>query len=176
MKSLSRVRLLATSWTVAHQALRSMGFSRQEYWSGVPLPSLSFLVSLGLMSPKQREEKVKKNHGVLTLQSIQLNGHAMVLSVLDSLGNKTCGIILDMFQCFFSFPLVSLHLHSRVNYTNLSVRVCQVAQSCLTFCNPMDCSPPGSSAHGDSPGKNTGVGCHPLLQGIFRRMTKFSPS
>ena len=32
---------------------------------------------------------------------------------------------------------------------------------------PMDCSLPGSSVHGDSPGKNTGVGCHALLQGIF---------
>jgi len=31
----------------------------------------------------------------------------------------------------------------------------------------MDCSPPGSSVHGDSPDKNTGVGCHDLLQGIF---------
>ena len=40
VKSLSRVRLLATLWTVAHQAPPSMGFSRQEYWSGVPLPSL----------------------------------------------------------------------------------------------------------------------------------------
>ena len=39
-KSLSRVRLLATPWTVAHQAPASMGFSRQECWSGVPLPSL----------------------------------------------------------------------------------------------------------------------------------------
>ena len=39
MKSLSRVRLLATPWTVAHQAPPPMGFSRQEYWSGVPLPS-----------------------------------------------------------------------------------------------------------------------------------------
>ena len=38
-KSLSRVRLLATPWTAAHQAPPSMGFSRQEYWSGVPLPS-----------------------------------------------------------------------------------------------------------------------------------------
>ena len=42
-----------------------------------------------------------------------------------------------------------------------------VAQLCLTLCNPMDCSPPGSSVHGDSPGKNTGVGCLALLQGIF---------
>ena len=40
-------------------------------------------------------------------------------------------------------------------------------QSCLTLCNPTDCSPPGSSVHGDSPGKNTGVGWHALLQGIF---------
>ena len=40
VKSLSRVQLLATSWTVPHQASPSMGFSRQEYWSGVPLPSL----------------------------------------------------------------------------------------------------------------------------------------
>ena len=39
VESLSRVRLLATPWTVAYQALPSMGFSRQEYWSGVPLPS-----------------------------------------------------------------------------------------------------------------------------------------
>ena len=40
-KSLSHVRLLATPWTAAHQAPPSMGFSRQEYWSGVPLPSPS---------------------------------------------------------------------------------------------------------------------------------------
>ena len=38
VKSLSRVRLLATPWTAAHQAPPSMGFSTQEYWSGVPLP------------------------------------------------------------------------------------------------------------------------------------------
>ena len=45
--------------------------------------------------------------------------------------------------------------------------LCLVAQSCLTLCDPMDCHLPGSSVHGDSPGKNTGVGCHALLQGIF---------
>ena len=41
-----------------------------------------------------------------------------------------------------------------------------VAQSCPTLCDPMNCSSPGSSVHGDSPGKNTGMGCHDLLQGI----------
>ena len=46
--------------------------------------------------------------------------------------------------------------------------LCLVAQSCLTLCDPMDCILPGSSVHGESSGKNTGVGCHALLQGIFR--------
>ena len=45
--------------------------------------------------------------------------------------------------------------------------LCLATQSCLTLCKLMDCSPPGSSVHGDSPGKKTGVGCHVLLQGIF---------
>ena len=44
---------------------------------------------------------------------------------------------------------------------------CAVAQSCPTLCNRMDCSPPGSSVHGILQAKNTGVGSHALLQGIF---------
>ena len=38
---------------------------------------------------------------------------------------------------------------------------------CLTLCDPEDCSPPSSSVRGDSPGRNSGVSCHDLLQGIF---------
>ena len=45
--------------------------------------------------------------------------------------------------------------------------VCFVAELCATLCNPMDCSLPGFSVHGDSLGKNTEVGCRALLQGIF---------
>ena len=48
------------------------------------------------------------------------------------------------------------HMHLKL------IHVCLVTQLCLTLCNPMDYSPPGSSLHGDSPGKNTGVGCHTL--------------
>ena len=46
MKSLSHVRLFMTPWTAAYQAPPSMGFSRQEYWSGVPLPSPWILTKL----------------------------------------------------------------------------------------------------------------------------------
>ena len=48
VKSLSRVRLLATPWTVAYQALLSMGFSRQEYWSGLLFPSPGDLPDSGI--------------------------------------------------------------------------------------------------------------------------------
>ena len=46
MKSFSRVRLFATPWTVAYQAPPSMGFSRQEYWSGLPFPSSEYTEEL----------------------------------------------------------------------------------------------------------------------------------
>ena len=53
--------------------------------------------------------------------------------------------------------------------SNLKVKNVKVktTQLCLTLCYPMHCSPPGSSVHGDFPSKNSGVGCHVLLQGIF---------
>ena len=48
MKSLSRVQLFATPWAVAYQAPSSMGFSRQEYWSGLPFPSPGDLPNPGI--------------------------------------------------------------------------------------------------------------------------------
>ena len=80
------------------------------------------------------------------------------------LGHSLCGVFMrlspGLSPCPTSRPpLLSWH------YGNIFCAVC--AQSCLTLCDPMDCSPLGSLVHGDSPGKNTGVGCHALLQGIF---------
>ena len=57
-KSLSRVRLFATPWTAAYQAPPPMGFSRQEYWSGVPLPSpQEYWSGLPFPSPMHESEK-----------------------------------------------------------------------------------------------------------------------
>ena len=60
LRSLSHVRLLATPWTAAHQAPLSMGFSRQEYGSGVPLPSPRNLLEMLFLEPCLRltESKV----------------------------------------------------------------------------------------------------------------------
>ena len=54
--------------------------------------------------------------------------------------------------------------------------VCLAAQSCLTFCDPMDSSLPDNSVRGDSPGKNTGVVCHTLLQGLIPGIELGSPA
>ena len=56
VKSLSRVQLLAIPWTAAYQAPPSVGFSKQEYWSGVPLPSPFNSLADGNVQPNRRPE------------------------------------------------------------------------------------------------------------------------
>ena len=51
LKSLSRVWLFVTPWTAAYQAPPSMGFSRQEYWSGLPMPSLNYHITVYIFWP-----------------------------------------------------------------------------------------------------------------------------
>ena len=71
----------------------------------------------------------------------------------DTGSNGTLGRVLCSFTLVLSKGHVCEHAES--------------LQSCLILCNPMDYSPPGSPVHRDSPGKNIGVGCHALFQGIF---------
>ena len=81
VKSLSHVRLSAAPWTAAYQAPKSMGFSRQEYWSGVPLPSPWYWVS---------KEKLS------ILQDTFIEGSFSLL----------CGILLDEYPVYSSFLLL----------------------------------------------------------------------
>ena len=71
--------------------------------------------------------------------------------------------------CIYLIHLRDLSLFFDREFLCVCVCVCihLVSQSCPTLCDLIDCSPPFSSAYGYSPGKNTGVGCHALLQGIF---------
>ena len=72
-------------------------------------------------------------------------------------------LLLDLSHSFFSFSAIH-HLP----FLYLHVCMCaELLQLCPTLCDPMDCSPPGSSIHGDSTGQNIRVGCHALLHGIF---------
>ena len=54
LKSLSPVRLFATPWTLAYQAPPSKGFSRQEYWSGLPFPSLGSTANFSFLLYRKR--------------------------------------------------------------------------------------------------------------------------
>ena len=66
-KSLSRVRLLVTPWTAAYQAPLSMGFSRQEYWSGVPLPSpQNTAIEIQILPRQILERYALESHVILT--------------------------------------------------------------------------------------------------------------
>ena len=71
--------------------------------------------------------------------------------------------------CLPSFPASGSDAHKIISVDMVfhKPQFSSVAQSCLALCNPKDWGPPGSSVHGDSPEKDTGVGCHALLQGIF---------
>ena len=75
VKSLIRVRLVATPWTAAYQVPPSMGFSRQQYWSGVPLPSLLLL-------------KMRKRVLLIQVQILLLIHYVTLGKVLNRFGSQ----------------------------------------------------------------------------------------
>ena len=66
-----------------------------------------------------------------------------------------------------NFKYSNNHRSHKIRNRNSVCVLCLVTQSCPTLCDPMDFSLPDSTVYGDCPGKNTGVGCHALFQGIF---------
>ena len=68
---------------------------------------------------------------------------------------------------FYNISLFQLGKKKRYGEINGKDKGAVLRHSVLSLCDPVDYSPPGSSVHGDAPGKNTGVSCHALLQGIF---------
>jgi len=75
--------------------------------------------------------------------------------------------ILLFLKTFFSPHIPVILFMLRCHSEKYSLTVLCFLLSCVWLCDPMYCSPPGSSVPGDSPGRNTGVGCNTLLQGIF---------
>ena len=122
----SHVQLFTILWTIACQAPLSMGFSRQEYWSGLPCPPPGDLPHPG------------------TEPSLLRRLHWQVNSLPLAPPGK-----LKYFQLYlliFHSKIYSLSLGNS-NLT-AAAAAAKSLQSCLTPCDPMDCSPPGSSVHG----------------------------
>ena len=108
-KALSRVQLLATPWTAAYQAPPPMGFSRQEYWSGMPLPSPQPALKWGQTKPWRNWGKFAQlgwseiNQGKFSLQLVDFYEIFLVsLSIFHTLVIQ--GADLSQTKSFFFFP------------------------------------------------------------------------
>ena len=150
VKSLSHVRFFATPWTAAYQTPPSTGFSRQEYQSGVPLPSPMYPIVWTEKQSKafnwalhSRQNKIKEKLSSFGLKS----GKGKIPKAL-----RKCSRGNPSFSC-----KEGKLLNSMDSCFKIDMKWSEVAQSCLTrlLC-PWD-----------FPGKSIGVGCHFLLQGIF---------
>ena len=118
-----------------------------------------------VFSPHHTQGMCKLNRATIFAGTSMTFGHSTQPPLYEMAPVKTSSMLflmktsLNQSSLFFSRPSASARL-----------AVCLFAESpwyCLTLCDPKDWSPPGFSVSGDSPGKNIGVGCYALLQGIF---------
>ena len=103
MKSLSRVRLLATPWAAVYQAPLSMGFSRQEYWSGVPLPSpvmanmFMYIWVLQILKNEKKKMNSIQAGKHLCQNNVKLNKQCVMRAVITCsmvmLGHAVCRLV-----------------------------------------------------------------------------------
>ena len=104
----------------------------------------------------------------MSLGRSQLREYIHTFSFIHSVA-KLCLTLSDSARV--ANPGASVHEMSRarvLEWVTISFSVhAESFHLCPTLCNPVDCSPPGSSVHGIPQARNTGVGCHFLLQGIF---------
>ena len=146
VKSLSRVRLLATPWTAAHQDPPSMGFSRQEYWSGVPLPSLitslrSSLTSLGSFPSRMMKISTWKFQStpllIFMVCSFMKVAHCYQFSPVILVVYMKCEFFRVGEECNL------LAISKKTTGMNNLAATAKLLQSCPTLCDPIDGSPPG---------------------------------
>ena len=139
VKSLSRVQLLATPWTAACQAPPPMGFSRQEYWNGVPLPStltLYSLVKIILLSVSMNltflntfiNKTIFVLWSVLSFKRIRLSRFLYIIACVRSIHFilRQNTIVLNMYIIFLIHLSISGHLgwfHFLVTISNAGKRL-----------------------------------------------------
>ena len=144
VKSLSRVQLSAIPWTAAYQVPPSMGFSRQEHWSGVPLPSPEVFCSHALM-PLLYLGKLFHLH--------MLDDFLMNVKLCD-LPCGQCGREERKKQEEISVPMRQLRVLALKScpedeiISSSAAAAAMSPQSCPTLCDPRDGSPPGSPVPG----------------------------
>ena len=160
---------LLTPWTVAYQTPLSMEFSKQEYWSGLPFPSPGDLPDPGI-EPASRVSggfSTPEPAGKLSISFLKYASTWIPNTSGPGISHKGLWSKLNTMQKLILRMDRVENLIFQSDVDSYRFCCCCVVQLCPTLCDPMNCSPPGSSVHGDSPGKNTTAGCHAFLQGIF---------
>ena len=160
---------LLTPWTVAYQTPLSMEFSKQEYWSGLPFPSPGDLPDPGI-EPASRVSggfSTPEPAGKLSISFLKYASTWIPNTSGPGISHKGLWSKLNTMQKLILRMDRVENLIFQSDVDSYRFCCCCVVQLCPTLCDPMNCSPPGSSVHGDSPGKNTRAGCHAFLQGIF---------
>ena len=105
VKLLSRVRLCATPWTAAHQAPPSMGFSKQEYWSGVPSPSPLWMLAVHI-KVMSHTNRVFINQNIV----LQHRKHLLQKQTLKTKTNNTWWKHIYRISLFFFYLKIVLHM------------------------------------------------------------------
>ena len=133
VKSLGHFQLLATPWTAAYQAPSSMGFSRQEYWSGVPSPS--------------PEEISRLPHSIVYLYSFTLiTEEGFLISPCDSL--ELCIQMLMLFLFSFAFCFSSFHSYFVSPPQTAILLFCiSFSWGCSWSLSPVQCHEPPPIVH-----------------------------
>ena len=154
VKLLSRARLLVTPWTAAYQAPPSMGFSRQEYWNGVPLPSPMDYTVHGILQARilvweafpffrgSSQPRIKPMFPALQADSLPTEPQGKPKNTV--VGGLS--LIQGIFPTQESNPGL---LHCRQILYQLSYQFSSVQS--LTPCDPTDCSMPGLPVHHQLP-------------------------
>ena len=155
----------ATLRTIGRQDPLSMGFSRQEYWSGLPFPpsgdrpnprmelaSPTSNALKGLLYPLSYWERSHKRSMLLPLSRFSRVRLCVTPEMAAHQAPPSLGFSRQKHWIGLPFPSP---MHES-----------EVAQSCPTLCDPPGLQPTRLPRPWDSPGKNTGVGCHFLLQGV----------
>ena len=140
-------------------------------WFHLELTGLISLLSKGL-SRVLSNTTIRKHQFFSAQPSLWSNSHIH----MGELTEKQTWDFRIIWEAHESIVLINLslyiyiyihaHTHTHTYIYILCAVLCLVTQLYPTLCNPMDCNSPGFSVHGYSPGKNTGVGCHALLQGL----------
>ena len=172
--------LFVTPWTVARQAPLSMGILQARILEWVAMPS-----SRGSTRPRDQTQFFCIAGGFFTVWATREASNLLIAFAKYALVYDTYYLLALWSWSNYKISLPQFpHFHRAGSGLQLfgflyflndsyqimsagSDQIRSVSQLYLTLCDPMDCNLPGSTLHGDSPGKNTGVGCHALLQEIF---------